>query len=120
VNPGAQTVVTPPNEAVAEARRTIERAYRVVGVTERLLDTIDVLERVFPAFFGGGGALFRSLSAQQRRENSRPDGASPDSPAALAWLRRFTAPDGELYAHVSRRFDALHTACRIGQPALAN
>jgi hypothetical protein len=109
----------PPNEVVADARRTIERAYRVVGVTERLVDTIDVLERVFPSFFGGGGALFRSLPTRQQHVNSRPDGASPDSPAALAWLRRFTAPDGELYAHVSRRFDALHAACRIGQPAFA-
>ena len=103
-------------DVLRTAMRTTEAHYRVVGLVESLADTVDVLERVYPRFFAGGGTVFRSFSADRSHSNSHKSPGrlwSPASPETLAELAPLLAHDTVFYARTRARFHALHSACAI-------
>lgn len=105
-------------EVLRAAQRSALLNYAVVGVTEALADTVDVLERVFPRFFAGGGAAFRTIGEERSHLNShvgRPLWRDP-APATRHALARIVAPDAAFYNDARARFAALHAACAVPSP----
>lgn len=108
-------------EVLHAAQRSVRDHYRVVGIMEAFEDTVDVLERVFPRFFAGGGAVFRAMSEERKHLNShtgRPLSLwTPPSPATRATLARIVSPDTAFYEDTHARFRTQHAACRIPSPS---
>ena len=105
-------------EVLRAAQRSALHPYAVVGVTEALADTVDVLERVFPRFFDGGGAAFRAIGKERSHLNShvgRPLWRDP-APATRHALARIVAPDAAFYNGARARFTAQHAACAVPSP----
>lgn len=103
-------------EILHVATRTASAHYRVVGVTEAFVDTVDVLERVFPEFFSGSGALYRSYNSEYSHTNSHELPGrlwTPPSPDTLAALALLVSPDAAFYALMHARFLAQVAACAI-------
>ena len=104
-----------PGDALSTAVRVIEGHYRVVGITELLVDTIDALEGTFPSFFAGAGALFQNMDAKDRHLNSHTKRGrlwSTPSDATLAQLQSLVAYDEALYQYARERFIAQRGVCR--------
>ena len=85
-------------EALAIARRAVEKDYSVVGLLEQLNVTLTVMEHLLPLWFQGARAFFEESPIQANR-NSHPE---PSLAAAeiLSWRLRH---DIELYQLIKQR-----------------
>ena len=96
------------------ATRNAARFYSIVGLTEHYVETLEVLERTFPAFFEGAAAVFGALNVTHQRLNAAPQDVghalSTLSGAALSRLQRVLVHEQRFYDGVRERFSTLH-AC---------
>jgi hypothetical protein len=84
----------------------IARDYYFLGITEKMAETVDVLEARFPRFFAGAGALYAELPAlNANREKRAPEAAT------VAALEAASRVDAALYEAAAARLDAAHAAC---------
>jgi hypothetical protein len=63
--------------------------------------------------------VFRAAPPDEQRANRQRSGAEPPSPATIARLREWLAPDLGFYARAQARFLAQHAACGISEQRLS-
>ena len=118
--PGASPFAQYPLEAwrdrdslVASATRNTASHYRVVGMTERFVDTLDALEQAYPTFFAHARATYEASNVTHLNA-ARP--AAPSSGATLsaavrAALQGTLAHERRFYDGAAARFEVRHAAC---------
>ena len=87
-------------------------AFYTVGVNERFLDTVRMLEATYPSFFQG---LTDMYEREQRREGGRNQNANKGnaSAALVAMLERDNAIDVELWRRANARLDEYLRMCLV-------
>ena len=108
------------DEALRRAMHHLRERYVWVGILERLEDSLRLLAKLLPAYFG------KMAVAKAAREHVRPQSNSsaykyaPPSEATLAKLRIENAGDLQLYAHAVDVLECrLHSCGLIGPPPMA-
>jgi len=105
------------HEALVKALGNLESRYVWVGVLERFEDSLVLLSRLLPAYFG---ALRAKLDSQ---EHVRPTNSAPYPAPSSSTLDKISAEnrnDLELYRHALSRLDCQLQWCRGGGSAPAS
>lgn len=99
-------------EVIGRALRHIEAHYPVVGLTERLEDTLALLEGTFPQFFAGALQVLRHPDFKSARVfKGKAVGYPKPSNATRRLLGEYLWGEEQLYSHLAKRLEQQH-ACR--------
>ena len=122
--PGASPFAQYPLEAwrdrdslVTNATRNAASHYRVVGLTERYVDSLDALEQAYPTFFAHARATYeaRNVTYLNAARPAAPiSGATSLSAAVRDALQGTLAHERRFYSGAAARFEKRHAACVQG------
>ena len=100
----------PTEESLAMAKYRIDHEYLYVGLSDELSNSLQILQKLLPGFFGHE----TNWIVPHERASIRHDDVanSPDS-HTLTILRRANALDLELYEHIRRRHLEFVRTCAL-------
>jgi len=87
------------------------QSHYFVGLTERLKETVDLLEIIFPDFFFGASQFLAGLPPQ-KVTHTRAQFVEP-STETRETVARWASVDMQLYARLSRRFMQIQGQCAV-------
>eukprot|EP00736_Rhodelphis_marinus_P004668 Rmarinus@m.29852 len=96
-------------EGLERAKRNIRENYIVVGVMERMEETIYLLEKLVPSHFTNGRKLYSAMTQHNVNKRRKTRTLAPD---VERLLREWNVLDLELYDWVNVRMDALLQHCQ--------
>ncbi|XP_032789191.1 heparan sulfate 2-O-sulfotransferase 1 [Daphnia magna] len=89
--------------ALQRAKFIIEHEYSVVGILDKMNETLHVLERYIPRFFSGSAKIYYSRGYGRRHENRYIKSKPALSDQVLAKLRDSLSDEYELYEFCQQR-----------------
>ncbi|EFX88382.1 hypothetical protein DAPPUDRAFT_234511 [Daphnia pulex] len=89
--------------ALQRAKFIIEHEYSVVGILDKMNETLQVLERYIPRFFAGSSKIYYSRGYGRRHENRYIKSKPSLSEKVLAKLRDSLSDEYELYDFCQQR-----------------
>ena len=99
--------------------RNIEQHYLVVGLLERMRETMAVLECALPHYFKGLLALYDLETRKAKSVKNRTRHLTVPSPHTREILRQWYSREYELLAWITQRFDNQVRAYKLKCPHLA-
>ena len=83
--------------------------YSMIGLTERLGDSVKLLEQVFPSFFHGASPMVQKIG--RRKVTSGMRKYILPNKASLDFLRDYLKGDIQFYKHLDERFEEQFLKC---------
>jgi len=93
--------------ALAKARQVLADEYQLVGLVDQLDDTLRLLERAAPAWFGGLHASYTIMKARghEKMRQGKAPSTPPLQPRTERILRLWNAQDHALFKDVKAKFE---------------
>lgn len=104
-------------KAVAAAKVNIESSFVLVGTTERMRDTLALLEKRLPTYFQDATKL-PDIVKLSYKHTHRDGEDAPFAAQAQAVLDDLCALDNELYDFVAKRLDQQLADCGVAPPSI--